>query len=54
MVAYLTQAEQTATAAVAYFGTGSTLVNQGPAFNAIYFRNLFLLNKVAPNAVLQR
>ncbi len=48
--AYLTQAEQTATAAVAYFGTGSTLVNQGPAFNAIYFRNLFLLNKVAPNA----
>ncbi len=47
---YLTQAEQTASAAVAYFGTGSTLVNQGPAFNAIYFRNLFLLNKVAPNA----
>ncbi len=47
---YLAQAEQTATAAVAYFGTGSTLVNQGPAFNAIYFRNLFLLNKVAPSA----
>jgi hypothetical protein len=47
---YLAQAEQTATAAVTYFGTGSTLVNQGPAFNAIYFRNLFLLNKVAPSA----
>ncbi len=47
---YLAQAEQTATAAVTYFGTGSTLVNQGPAFNAIYFRNLFLLDKVAPNA----
>jgi hypothetical protein len=48
--AYLSEAEQTAAAAVAYFGTGSTLVNQGPAFNAIYFRNLFLLNQVAPNA----
>ena len=47
---YLSQAEATAAAAVAHFGTGSTLVNQGPAFNAIYFRNLFLLNRVAPNA----
>ena len=47
---YLSQAEATASAAVAYFGTGSTLVNQGPAFNAIYFRNLFLLNQIAPNA----
>ncbi len=49
-VAYLSQAEQTATAALTYFGTGSTLINQGPAFNSIYFRNLFLLNKIAPNA----
>ncbi len=48
--AYLTQAQQTANAAVAYFGTGSVLVNQGPAFNAIYFRDLFLLNQAAPNA----
>jgi len=48
--AYLEQAEQTAAAAVSYFGTGTALVNQGPAFNAIYFRNLFLLDQVAPNA----
>lgn len=48
--AYLSQAEQTATAAVAYFGTGSALVNQGPAFNSIYFRDLLVLNKIAPNA----
>ena len=47
---YLNQAEKTAAAAVSYFGTGTTLVNQGPAFNAIYFRNLFLLNQVAPNS----
>ncbi|HEY1831734.1 MAG TPA: glycoside hydrolase family 76 protein [Acidimicrobiales bacterium] len=46
---YLSQAERTASAAVAYFGTGSTLVNQGPAFNAIYFRDLFLLNQVVAN-----
>jgi hypothetical protein len=45
----LSQAEQTASAAVLYFGTGSTLVNQGPAFNAIYFRNLLFLNSVAPD-----
>ena len=49
--AYLEQAQQTAAAAVSYFGTGTALVNQGPAFNAIYFRNLFLLNQVAPNVV---
>ena len=47
---YLNQAQQTAAAAVSYFGTGTALVNQGPAFNAIYFRNLFLLNQVVPNA----
>jgi hypothetical protein len=47
---YLAQAEQTANAAVTYFGTGSVLSSQGPAFNAIYFRDLFLLNQVAPNA----
>ena len=43
---YLEQAQQTAAAAVSYFGTGTTLVNQGPAFNVIYFRNLFVLNQV--------
>ena len=48
--AYLTQAEQTASAAVAHFGTGSVLVNQGTAFNAIYFRDLYLLNQVAPDS----
>ena len=47
---YLNQAEQTAAAAASYFGTGTVLVNQGPAFNAIYFRNLFLLNQIVPNA----
>jgi predicted alpha-1,6-mannanase (GH76 family) len=48
--AYLSQAQQTAAAAVAYFGNGTTLINQGTAFNAIYFRNLLLLNQVAPNS----
>ena len=47
--AYLDQAEGTAAAAVAHFGTGSVLDNQGPAFDAIYFRNLFLLDQVAPD-----
>lgn len=46
---YLSQAEQTASAAVVYFGTGPTLINQGPAFNAIYFRNLLFLNSLAPD-----
>ena len=46
---YLAQAEQTANAAVGYFGTGATLDNQGTAFNAIYFRDLFLLNQQVPN-----
>jgi hypothetical protein len=46
---YLSQAEQTAGAAVSHFGTGTTLDNQGPAFNAIYFRDLFLLDQIAPD-----
>ncbi len=45
-VGFLTSAQATAEAAVAYFGTGATLQNQGPAFNAIYFRDLFVLNQV--------
>jgi hypothetical protein len=47
---YLTAAENTAGAAVSYFGTGTTLENQGPAFNAIYFRDLFVLSQIQPNS----
>ncbi len=47
---YLTAAQRTAGAAVSYFGTGTTLQNQGPAFNAIYFRDLFVLNQIQPNS----
>jgi hypothetical protein len=47
---YLTAAQRTAGAAVSYFGTGSTLQNQGPAFNAIYFRDLFVLGQVQSNS----
>ena len=46
---YLNQAQQTAAATVSFFGTGTALVNQGTAFNAIYFRNLYLLNQVVAN-----
>ncbi len=46
---YLTAAETTAGDAVTYFGTGTTLQSQGPAFNAIYFRDLFVLSQVQPN-----
>ncbi len=47
--ASLSQAEQTASAALLYFGTGPNLINQGPAFNAIYFRDLLYLNQIAPD-----
>ena len=47
---FLTAAQGTAEAAVAHFGTGSTLQTQGPAFNAIYFRDLFVLNQVQANS----
>ena len=47
---YLSAAENTAAAAVSYFGTGATLQSQGPAFNAIYFRDLLVLNQVQPNS----
>ena len=49
-LSYLIAAETTAGAAVSYFGTGTTLQNQGPAFNAIYFRNLFVLGQVQANS----
>ena len=45
---YLEQASETAAASLAHFGVDS-LVGQGAAFNAVFFRNLFLLNQVAPN-----
>ena len=48
--AFLTAAQATAAAAVAYFGTGTTLQSQGPAFNAIYFRDLLVLNQVEANS----
>ncbi len=46
---YLTAAATTAEAAVSHFGTGTTLQSQGPAFNGIYFRDLFVLSQVQPN-----
>ncbi len=48
-LSYLTAAQRTAAAAVSYFGTGTTLQDQGPAFNAIYFRDLFVLGQIQPN-----
>ncbi len=47
---YLQNADNTAQAALSYFGTGTELDTQGPAFNGIYFRNLFLLNQITPNS----
>jgi uncharacterized protein YyaL (SSP411 family) len=44
---YLQNAIKTAHAALSFFGTGTELVTQGPAFNGIYFRNLFSLNQVS-------
>ena len=35
---------------MSYFGTGTTLQNQGPAFDSIYFRNLFVLGQVQANS----
>lgn len=46
---YLSAAERTAAAAVSYFGSSTILEGQGPAFNSIYFRDLLLLNQVAPS-----
>src|ERR1039458_8725383 len=51
---YLTAAQRTAGAAVSYFGTGTTLQNQGPAFNAIYFRALFVLTQTRPDSAYPR
>lgn len=46
---YLDEAAGTAAAAVARYGTGSTLDSQGAAFNAIYFANLLLLDSARPD-----
>jgi hypothetical protein len=40
---YLAQAQETAAAALAHFSLDA-LLGQDPAFNAVYFRNLFLLD----------
>jgi Glycosyl hydrolase family 76 len=48
-LAYLSQAESTASAAMNRFSVDE-LLKQGVAFNAVFFRNLFLLNDVSPNA----
>ena len=45
---YLDQAVHTANAAVAHFDL-PTLLRQGPAFNAVFFRNLLLLDQAVPN-----
>ena len=49
-VSFLNRAVRTAQAAVAYYGTGSQLEAQGPAFNGIYFRNLLLLGHLRRKA----
>ena len=45
---YLSRAESTATAAMNRFSVHE-LLKQGAAFNAVFFRNLFLLGDVRPN-----
>ena len=49
---YLAQAESTAQAAVRHFSL-DRLVAQGAAFNAVFFRNLLLLDAVQPRPGLQ-
>lgn len=46
---YLAQAEQTAAAAMNFYGEGDRLDAQGAGFNAIFFKNLLLLDRVSPN-----
>ncbi|MCU1491878.1 MAG: glycoside hydrolase family 76, partial [Acidimicrobiaceae bacterium] len=46
---YLEDAERTARASSARYGNGGELDAQLPAFNAIYFRNLFLLDALRPD-----
>ncbi len=45
---YLERAERTAAAAIALYGTNDRYFAQHPAFNAIFFKNLLLLDQVRP------
>jgi hypothetical protein len=47
--AYLQQAEQTAAAAVSYYGANNTLYTQPDVFNEIMFRNMFYLAGITGN-----
>ncbi len=50
---YLEQARSTARAALEHFSL-ERLVDQGAAFNAVFFRNLLLLDEVEPNPAYRR
>lgn len=47
--AYLAQAERIAHAALALYGVDDRYFTQHPAFNAIFFKNLLLLDAVRPD-----
>ncbi len=46
---YLDRARQTAASALSYLGQDDRLWKQPPAFNAIFFRNLLQLDRIAPD-----
>ncbi len=46
---YLDRAKQTAAAALTHLGQDDRLWKQPPAFNAIFFRNLLQLDRIAPD-----
>jgi len=46
---YLERAKQTANAALDYYGQDDRLWKTSPAFNAIFFRNLLVLDTIAPD-----
>ena len=46
---YLAQAQATAAASLQRFDVTELVKPNGPAFNAVFFRNVFLLARVAPN-----
>jgi Glycosyl hydrolase family 76 len=47
---YLTQANATAAASVAYYSADNNLYGQPDVFNTIFFRNLLYLGEISPNA----
>jgi hypothetical protein len=53
MQSYLTQARETAESASQYLSL-DRLLGQSAAFNAVYFRNLFLLDLVGPSSTYRR